>query len=79
MLYVNIIYPWFCGRTCLSYKLCDSFHLLSLSPSQADFPVVYGCDFDRALQALVCQFLSRLEDLLPVPELKQVERKPREM
>ncbi|CAB1346078.1 unnamed protein product [Coregonus sp. 'balchen'] len=23
---------------------------------KADFPVVYGCDFDRALQALVCQF-----------------------
>nr|XP_023869059.1 uncharacterized protein LOC111981826 isoform X2 [Salvelinus alpinus] len=38
---------------------------------KADFPVVYGCDFDRALQALVCQFLSRLEDLLPVPDLKQ--------
>ncbi|XP_045064836.1 uncharacterized protein LOC121543469 isoform X3 [Coregonus clupeaformis] len=38
---------------------------------KADFPVVYGCDFDRALQALVCQSLSRLEDLLPVPDLKQ--------
>uniref|UniRef100_A0A4W5MDL4 C2H2-type domain-containing protein n=1 Tax=Hucho hucho TaxID=62062 RepID=A0A4W5MDL4_9TELE len=38
---------------------------------KVDFPVVYGCDFDRALQALVCQFLSRLEDLLPVPDLKQ--------
>ncbi|XP_045064835.1 oocyte zinc finger protein XlCOF6 isoform X2 [Coregonus clupeaformis] len=47
----------------------DRFSCCGLS--KADFPVVYGCDFDRALQALVCQSLSRLEDLLPVPDLKQ--------
>uniref|UniRef100_A0A3P8ZYL9 C2H2-type domain-containing protein n=1 Tax=Esox lucius TaxID=8010 RepID=A0A3P8ZYL9_ESOLU len=35
------------------------------------FPVEYGPNFEMALQALVCHFLSRLEELLPVPDFKQ--------
>lgn len=32
----------------------------------------YGADFDKALQALVGYFISRLEKFLPVPNFKQV-------
>ncbi|XP_041751400.1 zinc finger protein ZFMSA12A isoform X2 [Coregonus clupeaformis] len=35
------------------------------------FPVEYGPSFDSSLQTLVCHFLSRLEELLPVPDFKQ--------
>ncbi|XP_036842639.1 zinc finger and BTB domain-containing protein 17 isoform X4 [Oncorhynchus mykiss] len=35
------------------------------------FPVEYGPSFDSALQTLVCHLLSRLEELLPVPDFKQ--------
>uniref|UniRef100_A0A3B1JFB8 Zinc finger protein 879-like n=1 Tax=Astyanax mexicanus TaxID=7994 RepID=A0A3B1JFB8_ASTMX len=38
---------------------------------QEVFPVEYGPDFDKALQVLVGHFLSRLEQLLPVPNFKQ--------
>ncbi|XP_031439078.1 uncharacterized protein LOC105900681 isoform X2 [Clupea harengus] len=36
------------------------------------YPVEYGPDFDKALQVLVCYFISRLEKLLPIPNFKQV-------
>ncbi|NP_001107944.2 uncharacterized protein LOC100001353 [Danio rerio] len=39
---------------------------------QEVFPVEYGPDFDKALQVLVGFFLSRLEQLLPVPNFKQL-------
>lgn len=39
---------------------------------QEVFPAEYGPDFDKALQVLVGFFLSRLEQLLPVPNFKQV-------
>ncbi|KAL0966994.1 hypothetical protein UPYG_G00303190 [Umbra pygmaea] len=35
------------------------------------FPVEYGPNFETALQTLVCDLLSRLEELLPVPDFKQ--------
>ncbi|TNM98061.1 hypothetical protein fugu_014307 [Takifugu bimaculatus] len=35
------------------------------------FPVEYGPDFDTALETLVCEFFTRLEELLPVPDFKQ--------
>ncbi|XP_072530105.1 uncharacterized protein [Salminus brasiliensis] len=38
---------------------------------QEVFPLEYGPDFDKALQVLVGHFLSRLEQLLPVPNFKQ--------
>ncbi|XP_071216752.1 zinc finger protein ZFP2-like isoform X3 [Salvelinus alpinus] len=38
---------------------------------QVVFPVEYGPNFDSALQTLVCHLLSRLEELLPVPDFKQ--------
>ncbi|XP_015461088.3 zinc finger protein 879 [Astyanax mexicanus] len=38
---------------------------------QEVFPFEYGPDFDKALQVLVGHFLSRLEQLLPVPNFKQ--------
>uniref|UniRef100_A0A8C7CL25 C2H2-type domain-containing protein n=1 Tax=Oncorhynchus kisutch TaxID=8019 RepID=A0A8C7CL25_ONCKI len=42
---------------------------------QEVFPVHYGPRYDTALQTLVWEFLSRLEELLPVPDLTQVLRK----
>ncbi|XP_053505905.1 zinc finger protein 135 isoform X1 [Ictalurus furcatus] len=38
---------------------------------QEVFPQEYGPEFDQALQVLVGHFLSRLEQLLPVPSFKQ--------
>ncbi|KAJ8011027.1 hypothetical protein DPEC_G00053930 [Dallia pectoralis] len=35
------------------------------------FPVEFGSSFEMALQTLVCHLLSRLEELLPVPDFKQ--------
>ncbi|XP_017349786.1 zinc finger protein 774 isoform X2 [Ictalurus punctatus] len=38
---------------------------------QEVFPHEYGPEFDKAMQVLVGHFLSRLEQLLPVPNFKQ--------
>ncbi|KAM3587788.1 uncharacterized protein V6R79_013888 [Siganus canaliculatus] len=38
---------------------------------QEVFPVNYGAKYDQTLQQLIAVFLSRLEQLLPVPDLKQ--------
>ncbi|XP_037643837.1 zinc finger protein ZFMSA12A isoform X1 [Sebastes umbrosus] len=35
------------------------------------FPVEYGPDFDTALETLVCEFFTRLEELLFIPDFKQ--------
>ncbi|XP_030649497.1 uncharacterized protein LOC115829483 [Chanos chanos] len=36
------------------------------------FPVEYGSKFDKALQRLMLDFLLRLEQLIPVPDLTQI-------
>lgn len=36
------------------------------------FPTDFGPDYDNALQMLMLDFLSRLERLLPVPDIQQV-------
>ncbi|XP_010862495.2 zinc finger protein 420 isoform X2 [Esox lucius] len=38
---------------------------------QEVFPIHYGLQYDTALQRLMSEFLSRLEELLPVPDLAQ--------
>lgn len=38
------------------------------------FPTIYDAEYDRSLQRLVLQFLSKLEQLLPIPDLQQVLR-----
>ncbi|XP_037616230.1 zinc finger protein 2 homolog [Sebastes umbrosus] len=38
---------------------------------QEVFPTNYGSNYDQRLQQLVSEFLSRLEQLLPVPDLQQ--------
>ncbi|XP_034382185.1 zinc finger protein 878-like [Cyclopterus lumpus] len=35
------------------------------------FPINYGSNYDQRLQQLVCEFLSRLEQLLPTPDQQQ--------
>ncbi|XP_075954099.1 uncharacterized protein LOC142956407 isoform X2 [Anarhichas minor] len=35
------------------------------------FPVEFGHDFDTALETLVCEFFTRLEELLLIPDFKQ--------
>uniref|UniRef100_A0A3Q2NUL0 Zinc finger protein 11-like n=1 Tax=Fundulus heteroclitus TaxID=8078 RepID=A0A3Q2NUL0_FUNHE len=37
------------------------------------FPTDFGPDYDNALQMLMLDFLSRVERLLPVPDIQQVE------
>ncbi|KAM4711618.1 uncharacterized protein FYW61_020779 isoform 2-T2 [Anableps anableps] len=37
------------------------------------FPTDFGSDYDNALQMLMLDFVSRLEKLLPVPDIQQVE------
>uniref|UniRef100_A0A8C3A020 TERF1-interacting nuclear factor 2 N-terminal domain-containing protein n=1 Tax=Cyclopterus lumpus TaxID=8103 RepID=A0A8C3A020_CYCLU len=41
---------------------------------QEVFPVEYGPQYDAALHVLLWELLSKLEKLLPVPDLKQVSR-----
>ncbi|KAI4904618.1 hypothetical protein NFI96_014618 [Prochilodus magdalenae] len=56
---------------CTDYRaMANSFHYF-LEKCQEVFPLEYGPDFDKALQVLVGHFLSRLEQLLPVPNFKQ--------
>nr|XP_046235101.1 zinc finger protein 2-like isoform X2 [Scatophagus argus] len=38
---------------------------------QEVFPAKYGSNYDQRLQQLVFEFLSRLEQLLPIPDLQQ--------
>ncbi|XP_045927645.1 zinc finger protein 432-like isoform X1 [Micropterus dolomieu] len=38
---------------------------------QEVFPANYGSNYDQRLQQLVSEFLSRLEQLLPIPDLQQ--------
>lgn len=40
--------------------------------SQNVFPVKYGPNFDAALEMLVCKFFTRLEELILIPDFKQV-------
>lgn len=44
-----------------------------LYTSQNVFPVEFGPDFDLALETLVCEFFTRLEELLLIPNFKQVK------
>lgn len=45
---------------------------VSRSHSQEIFPVYFGSKYDAALEMLVWEFISRLEELLPVPDFTQV-------
>lgn len=39
---------------------------------QEVFPVQYGSQYDAALHVLLWEMLTKLEKMLPVPDLKQV-------
>lgn len=39
---------------------------------QEIFPVYFGPKYDAALEMLVWEFISRLEELMPVPDFTQV-------
>lgn len=45
---------------------------VSLSHLQEIFPVYFGSKYDATLEMLVWEFISRLEELLPVPDFTQV-------
>ncbi|XP_033845258.2 zinc finger protein 11-like [Periophthalmus magnuspinnatus] len=55
----------------------DQVQLLLKDPSEKEkffkdvFPVVFGQDFDSALQVLMLDFLTRLEKLFPIPDIQQ--------
>lgn len=40
---------------------------------QEVFPAEYGQQYDAALQVLLWELLLKLEKLLPIPDLKQVQ------
>lgn len=46
--------------------------LISLLDSKDVFPAEYGPQYDSDLQTLFSEFLCRLAQLLPVPDLEQV-------
>lgn len=55
----------------------DQVQLLLKDPAEKDvffkdvFPLEFGPDFDNALQALMLDFLTRLEKLFPMPDIQQ--------
>lgn len=63
-----------CRRTRLYVDSTDLFFFSFFPMWQNVFPVEYGPDFDTALETLVCEFFTRLEELLPIPDFKQVQR-----
>lgn len=48
----------------------------SICAPQEVFPTEYGLSYDTDMQLLVWEFLSKLEKLLPVPDLSQVGTDP---
>lgn len=54
-------------------SVTTSLRCLLVSPLlQEIFPVYFGPKYDAALEMLVWEFISRLEELLPVPDFTQV-------
>lgn len=66
-----------CGKTssmsflinnvCSNDLICDSLII-----AKEVFPSQYGPEYDRDLKSLFWEFLCRLVQLLPVPDLKEV-------
>lgn len=52
--------------------ISDMIYFILISYSQDVFPVEFGPKYDAAIEKLMCQFLSRLEKLLPVSNFQQV-------
>lgn len=50
----------------------DSAYLFIFSILQEEFDSQYGPQYDSALEKLLWEFLTRLDQLLPVPDLAQV-------
>lgn len=60
-------------RAAAAFQLQHSLNLsVSRSRLQEIFPVYFGSKYDAALEMLVWEFISRLEELLPVPDFTQV-------
>lgn len=64
------------ANPCISYLLPFNFFFVLLAvnvfSAQEVFPTEYGLSYDADMQLLVWEFLSKLERLLPVPDLGQV-------
>uniref|UniRef100_A0A3P9AW20 Zinc finger protein 14 n=1 Tax=Maylandia zebra TaxID=106582 RepID=A0A3P9AW20_9CICH len=74
-----------CGRVAPSFadvefpesNFVDQVELLLKDPEEKDrffqhvFPTDFGPEYDSAIQVLMLDFLSRLEKLLPVPDIQQ--------
>lgn len=69
-------------RVCLNFRpqgyKYHLKHLYSSAPSRSSislqecFPDHFGSKFETALEMLVWEFISRLDELLPVPDFTQV-------
>ena len=65
MYYPSQQHLWYLSTQFLIWQLS--------SPSpQNVFPELYGPEYDSALENLVLEFLSKVEELLPAPDLRQV-------
>lgn len=59
-----------CILSLLEYRVTICY----LCSPQEVFPTEYGLSYDTDMQLLVWEFLSKLEKLLPVPDLSQVRK-----
>ncbi|XP_019749175.1 zinc finger protein 11-like [Hippocampus comes] len=78
----SLISTW-AGQPCFAEvqfpesNFVDQIELLLKDPEEKDkffrdvFPSAFGPEYDSALQVLMLDFLSRLEKLLPVPDIQQ--------
>lgn len=65
-------YPcMYLSHFCITYIACSPS---ALSLPQECFPDHFGSKFETALEMLVWEFISRLDELLPVPDFTQVQR-----
>lgn len=51
---------------------CTQAGLIFYTIFQAEFDSQYGAQYECALEKLLWEFLTRLDQLLPVPDLAQV-------
>lgn len=54
--------------------LFNAYTKMVLIVFQDVFPLDFGSTYDNALQMLMLDFLSKLERLIPIPDLQQVKR-----
>uniref|UniRef100_A0A8C6V4F4 C2H2-type domain-containing protein n=1 Tax=Neogobius melanostomus TaxID=47308 RepID=A0A8C6V4F4_9GOBI len=74
---MTLIFPCFAELVFPESTFVDQVQLLLKDPAAKDtffkdlFPLEFGPEFDNALQVLMLDFLTRLEKLIPMPNIQQ--------